>query len=76
MTHSPSPFSHKQIAELLAGLDDNFVLLETAKITDDNYTSLLFHKPIGRLQCSGGITPVQFLDTCQEMLARGFYLAG
>ncbi len=76
MTQHPRPFSHKQLTSLLAGLKDDFVLLETAKITDDNFSSLLFHKPIDRLQCFGNISPVKFLDKCQEMLDRGFYLAG
>lgn len=72
----PRPFSHSQITALLAGLKDDFVLLETAKVTDDNERSLLFHKAVDRLQCTGDISPLDFLNKCQETLKRGFYLAG
>lgn len=76
MTNPPRPFSNKQIAALLAGLQDDFVLLETAKITNDNHKSLLFHNPVNRLQCGADTSPTKFLQQCQEALSRGFYLAG
>ncbi|MBU0681334.1 MAG: aminodeoxychorismate synthase component I [Proteobacteria bacterium] len=76
MTHPLHPFSQHQTAALLAGLKDDFVFLETGKITDENYTSLLFHKPVARLQCVGDISPLEFLASCQDMLDNGFYLAG
>ncbi len=76
MNQHPQPFSPKQISSLLAGLECDFVLLETAKITDDNSRSLLFHKPVDRLQCVGGISPIDFLEKCQTHLQNGFFLAG
>ncbi len=76
MTLSCRPLSQQQLASLLAGLTDDFVLLETAKVTDDNHTSLLFYEPVDRLQCRGDISPEDFLITCQHFLDRGFYLAG
>ncbi|MEN8258120.1 MAG: aminodeoxychorismate synthase component I [Thermodesulfobacteriota bacterium] len=76
MSHHPQPFSLDQITALLAGLEGDFVFLETAKITADNFRSHLFHNPVDRLQCAGGSTPAEFLEKCQEMLQRGFYLAG
>jgi para-aminobenzoate synthetase/4-amino-4-deoxychorismate lyase len=76
MSPPPHPFSQQQTAALLAGLTDDFVFLETGKISDDNQTSLLFQRPVGRLQCVDGISPREFLQNCQAMLDRGFYLAG
>lgn len=76
MMHPPLHFSLEQISSLLAGLEDDFVFLETAKITDDNFHSLLFHKAVDRLQCTGEINPVEFLARCQALLDHGFYLAG
>ncbi len=76
MIHPPRPFSQQQLATLLAGLQDDFVLLESAKITKDNSRSLLFQKPVDRLQCTAAISPVEFLAQCRAILAQGLYLAG
>ena len=70
------PFSQAEIAALLAGLDNDFVFLETAKISPDNSTSLLFSNPVEYLQCRSATDTEAFLARCQEKLDQGFYLAG
>lgn len=74
--HCNRPFSQAEIAALLADLGNDFVFLETAKISPDNSTSLLFSKPVEYLQCRAADDSNAFLAKCQEKLDQGFYLAG
>lgn len=70
-------FSSAHIGNLLNALGpEDFVLLETTKVTEDEKTSLLFTHPVERLICTGKDNPFEFLDQVQKKLNQGWYLAG
>jgi len=64
-----------KILQLLSHTD-RFVFLDTSKPDRENSRSLLFLKPVERLQCSWGMNPYNFLQRMQSYLEQGYYLAG
>lgn len=72
------PFSDRQLRRLLAALDrePSFVLLESSRITPDNYRSFLFRQPVAELRLDPGLAPAAFFRQAEAWLARGYYLAG
>jgi len=72
------PLSDETVHELLENLSgqDNFVLLETNRITPDNHLSFLFTDPVALHICTPDDQPEIYLTKAQEWLDRGFYLAG
>ncbi len=73
----PYPFAEKALDKLLrqCGQED-FVLLETTKITSDNHHSHLFSKPIDHLTITANGDAENFLHQAQSFLDKGYYLAG
>lgn len=74
--NKPQPFTENNISHLLAEAGEDFIFLETAKITEGNHHSYLFTKPSHHLTCLAGEDPSQFLRQCQEYTQNGCYLAG
>ena len=74
----PAPLSQDQLNNLLAYLagQDDFVFLETTRITSEDHRSWLFLHPEAHLRCRVGDDPGRFLQQAQERLDQGFYLAG
>ncbi|MBU4261072.1 MAG: aminodeoxychorismate synthase component I [Proteobacteria bacterium] len=74
-THSS--FSDPTLASLLASLDNqDFVLLETTRITRDDHHSLLFSNPVNRITLTGQGKADHFLREAKCWLDRGYFLAG
>ncbi|KJR97346.1 MAG: hypothetical protein VR65_25645 [Desulfobulbaceae bacterium BRH_c16a] len=55
---------------------EEFVFLDTSRPDHENVESLLFVKPLDRLICRGGDDLLGYLETLQQRLTDGFYLAG
>jgi len=72
------PFSDKAVQSLLAGLSgkESFVFLESTRVTPENHLSYLFLDPVQRLVCNPADDPAIFFSRAQEMLDKGFFLAG
>ena len=75
---TPKPFSDKALQSLLSELagSDDFVFLESTRVTPENHRSYLFLDPIEKLTCCQDDDPVAFLEKAQERQQQGFYLAG
>lgn len=55
---------------------DQFVFLDTSRPDAENYQSLLFIEPKDRLVCKAGDSLHRYLDSLQQQLDNGYYLAG
>jgi para-aminobenzoate synthetase/4-amino-4-deoxychorismate lyase len=74
-THSS--LSDPTLASLLASLDNqDFVLLETTRITRDDHHSLLFSNPVNHITLTGQGKADHFLHEAKGWLDRGYFLAG
>jgi para-aminobenzoate synthetase/4-amino-4-deoxychorismate lyase len=72
-----SRFLAATLSGLLADPDrQDFVLLETTKISPENHRSLLFVKPVSRLTLTAAGNMDDFLRRAEEWLRRGYFLAG
>ncbi len=72
-----APLSDSTLAGLLASLDSqDFVLLETTRITRDDHHTLLFSNPVNRITLTGQGKAEHFLHEAAGWLKRGYYLAG
>ncbi|MBU0481384.1 MAG: aminodeoxychorismate synthase component I [Proteobacteria bacterium] len=60
---------------LLAECDD-FVFLETVRVSEDNQHSFLFLDPVEKLICRAEDDPIAYLDKVQAKMAQGFYVVG
>lgn len=65
----------EQLLNFLA-CEEEFVFLDTARPDLDNRLSLLFYRPVRRLQCRIGDDISLFLSRLESELAAGRYLAG
>lgn len=74
----PPPFTEQDIRRLFTALagQDEFLLLETTRLSAENHTSLLFAKPAATLVLRQDDDPRRFFDEAEQWLARGYYLAG
>ncbi len=71
------PFSENDISRLFKSIGhDDFILLESMKLSGENHISLLFSDPVETLLLHDQDDPRSFFNTAQEWLDRGFYLAG
>ncbi len=70
--------SNRLLDELLGHFaqTEQFAFFDTAKPGEKNVTSLLFDKPIARIQCDIRGNGPAFLDEVQEWLDKGYYVAG
>lgn len=74
-THSS--LADSTLAHLFASLgNEDFVLLDTTRITPDDHRSLLFCNPVSRITLTGQGNADRFLQEASEWLKRGYYLAG
>lgn len=68
--------SDKKLQALVRGRCDDFVLLESTKVSEENSRSFLFDRPLEILVCTLGDDPESFLRQATEKLGQGYYLAG
>ena len=72
------PIPDNSLSRILTHLkeEDNFVFLETSKISAQEQTSFIFHKPIKLLTFYKCDNPQIFFGQIEEYLAKGYFLAG
>ncbi len=72
------PLSDLGIAALATWLqgEQDFVFLETCRVTGDDHLSLLFTRPRRWLVCSGRDRAEDFLLAAADMRRQGYFLAG
>lgn len=56
--------------------DDDFVFLESSRLSEENHHSFLFRNPSAYLCCRPGDSVNEFLEQADQARARGQYLAG
>ena len=56
--------------------EDDFVFLESSRLSEENHRSFLFRKPSAHLCCRPGDSVPDFLDRVDQTRAQGRYLAG
>ena len=72
------PFSDQQLDQILGFLaeEENYVFLESARVTRENHRSLLFHSPRKILVLQPGESGEAFFAALEEELRQGRHLAG
>ncbi len=72
------PFTDTEIAKLVCWLDklDNFIFLESVRINDENYKSLLFIDPVEWITCADQSETNHFLTKLDDLRDQGFHLGG
>ncbi|XOF32803.1 MAG: chorismate-binding protein [Candidatus Electrothrix sp. YB6] len=72
------PFSENTLLCLTSRLDreDNFVFLESSRLSEENHHSLLFTRPSSYLYCLPGDSAIKFLDRADHLRDQGMFLAG
>lgn len=72
------PLSDQEIAALAAWLqgEQDFVFLETSRVTGEDHLSLLFTRPRRWLVCSGRDRAADFLLAAENLRRQGYFLAG
>ena len=70
------PFTENNLHHIFDLAGDEFILLETAKITEDEHQSYLFTAATQQLCHYSGDDPLLFLQKCAAILDSGLYLAG
>lgn len=71
-------FSDHDIAAVTNTLQktEEFVFLESSRVTPEDHCSLLFTRPLRWLTCTAGDSPDEFLQEVDRWRTRGKYLAG
>ncbi|MGV1098418.1 aminodeoxychorismate synthase component I [Thiovibrio sp. JS02] len=74
----PLPLTDTALARLLNTLteEEEFIFLETTRITEDEDHSYLFLKPTTYLLCHADDDPDNFFQRANAFLKQGYYLAG
>ncbi len=75
MIHPITDTSLDSLLSFLAG-EENFVLLDTGRITPEDHCSYLFLRPESRLVCKKDDPACEFFKKAEKYLAQGYYLAG
>lgn len=72
------PFSDAEIIRLTSWLarQDDFVFLESSRVTAENHRSFLFTNPVSQLICHPSDNAAAFLDQADQFRQQGFHLAG
>lgn len=72
------PFSDADILRITSWLDrqDDFVFLESSRVTEENHRSFLFLNPSSHLICHPNDDAADFLDQADQLRQQGCYLAG
>ncbi|NOX26104.1 MAG: aminodeoxychorismate synthase component I [Deltaproteobacteria bacterium] len=57
--------------------EQDFVFLETSKVSEDNYTSLIFSRPLKYINYTAGAQdPANFFAELEDSRRQGYFLAG
>lgn len=70
-----SEYDLKELTRSLSQMD-NFVFLESSKVSEQDHLSMLFIEPIQWLTCTAEDSAVSFLQEVERWRAQGKYLAG
>lgn len=72
------PFSDSEIAALTAWLDgrQDFVFLETSRVSNEDHRSFFFADPVRWLECNEPDQANDFIRETVEFQQQGYYLAG
>ena len=72
------PLNDATIAGLTAHLEkeEEFVFLESSRVSKENHQSLLFTQPCSHLTCLPGDDVADFLDRADRLREQGYFLAG
>lgn len=72
------PFNNTIIRRLTSRLEqeDDFVFLESSRLSEENHRSFLFRKPSAHLCCQSGDSVQEFLEQVDQARTQGQYLAG
>ena len=72
------PLNDTTIHNLTSQLEkeDDFVFLESSRLSKENHQSLLFRKPLAHLCCHPGDSVSDFLHQVDQIRCQGQYLAG
>ncbi|WLE98269.1 MAG: chorismate-binding protein [Candidatus Electrothrix communis] len=72
------PLNDTTILRLTSRLEqeDDFVFLESSRLSEENHRSFLFRKPSAHLCCRPGDSVPDFLDQVDQARAQGQHLAG
>ncbi len=72
------PLNDTTIRRLTSRLEqeDDFVFLESSRLSEENHRSFLFRKPSAHLCCRPGDSVPEFLDQVDQARAQGLHLAG
>ncbi|CAK8716957.1 Para-aminobenzoate synthetase [Candidatus Electrothrix laxa] len=72
------PLNDTTILRLTSRLEqeDDFVFLESSRLSEENHRSFLFRKPSAHLCCRPGDSVPEFLDRVDQARAQGSHLAG
>lgn len=67
--------SIRKLTTALEGMDD-FVFLETCRMSEENHRSFLLTEPVCLLGCSGEDDVFEFLELAESYRKQGYFLAG
>jgi para-aminobenzoate synthetase/4-amino-4-deoxychorismate lyase len=70
----PEPALYSLLKSLAS--EEQFIFLETTRISREDHRSYLFLRPRARLVCRATDDPMVFFARADEWLQRGYYLAG
>lgn len=72
------PLNDETIARLTSWLvqEDDFVFLESSRVTEENHRSLLFTRPRNILICRADDDATEFLARADSFREQGYFLAG
>ncbi|MDW7773325.1 MAG: aminodeoxychorismate synthase component I [Desulfobulbaceae bacterium] len=72
------PLSDREIAQLSSWLENrqDFVFLDTSRVTEENHRSCLFLDPVKWLICGNRDQAALFFQECRELRQQGYFLAG
>ncbi len=72
------PFSDAEILRITSWLErqDDFVFLESSRLTAENHRSFLFRNPKHHLLCHSSDDAAVFLNQADQLRQHGFFLAG
>ncbi|XCN72549.1 MAG: chorismate-binding protein [Candidatus Electrothrix aestuarii] len=72
------PFNNTTIRRLTSRLEqeDDFVFLESSRLSEENHRSFLFRNPSAHLCCQPGDSITEFLEQVDQARTQGQYLAG
>ena len=72
------PLKHDKINQILTSLSavEEYVFLDSSRVERENNKSFLFLRPEKRLEFFAGDDPAAFVQSLEDILAQGKYLAG